>query len=142
MMIYRALQRHLFISFLFFFSWGCQTVTESAHSHENESDSTSFILKPMIALIRHHREYSTHIDGPSCPMYPSCAAYGEKAIRQEGILGLLLLADRLFYRETGNLMEKYVIAPGYLSKEKRYYDPLTDSTPGGPEASLLKEEFR
>jgi hypothetical protein len=122
---------------------GCSSSSRVKESADHSDEAAgSILLQPMLYLIHRHREHSTHIDGATCPMYPSCAAYGEKAMKQKGILGLLLLTDRMFYRETGNLIEKYMVAPEHLSNEKRFYDPLSDSTFGGPGASLLKEDFR
>ena len=74
------------------------------------------------------------MDGARCPLYPTCSAWSEQAIRQHGFYGLLLFLDRLFYREFGALHNHYVAVPIPLSQRLRYYDPLTD-TFGYPEES-------
>jgi hypothetical protein len=80
-------------------------------------------------------------------MYPSCAAYAERAIDEGGLVGMLLFLDRLFYREFGDLSTRYFVAPGRLSRSPRFYDPLEDALPppereqndGRP--SFLREDF-
>ncbi len=76
-------------------------------------------------------------------MYPSCAAYAEKAIRRHSFLGFLLFIDRLFYREVGDLSSKYFVAPSRLSRHARYYDPVEDSLPlfENHRPSLFRESF-
>ena len=84
----------------------------------------------------------THLDGPRCPMYPSCAAYAEKAIRRHGFLGFLLSVDRLFFREAGGLERKYLFAAPHQSRHLRFYDPTEDSLGPARRPSLLREEYR
>ncbi|MBW7857200.1 MAG: membrane protein insertion efficiency factor YidD [Leptonema sp. (in: Bacteria)] len=84
-------------------------------------------LTPAQYIIRQHIEEATHYDGPRCPMYPSCATYGQKAIQEHGWLGFLLTVDRLVYRETGELYAKYSMIHFSDSNWPRYYDPLEDS---------------
>ena len=125
---------------------GCSSAGTPKHepgdpqARANIRQTTPLLLLPLRALIRRHRAYGTHLDGNRCPMFPSCAAYGEQAIEQLGFRGLLLLIDRLFYREVGALENKYLVAPRQLSEHKRYFDPLADSATGS-RPSLLKESF-
>lgn len=106
-----------------------------------------FFMKPFHYIIRQHRELGTHIDGPRCPMYPSCGAYADRIIREDGFSGFLLFVDRLFYREFGRLSDRYMVAPRRLSKSPRYYDPVSDvlppeDAPVGRRPSFFREEFR
>ena len=50
--------------------------------------------------------------------------------------------DRMIYRESGNLYEKYLKTPLKLSKN-RFYDPVEDSLPifKTHHPSFLKEDF-
>lgn len=98
-------------------------------------------MGPLRALVHQHREEATHFDGPRCPMYPSCAAWGDRAMEQAGWLGFLLTVDRLFFRETGRLSEKYVFAPAHMSRDRRYYDPLEDAF-GSSRPDLFHDDFR
>lgn len=82
------------------------------------------------------------MDGPRCPMYPSCATYGDQAVREYGLWGLLMLVDRLFYREFGELRGRYRLAPARISSTPRYLDPVEDAVPPYVlrEPSLLQED--
>ena len=98
------------------------------------------LLQPLDALLDAHTAEYTRYDGPRCPMYPSCAAYAKRAVRQEGFLGLLLFINRLFFAETGDLAARYLVAPRRFSGDPRYYNPLEDDL--GLSPSLWKEDFR
>ena len=110
---------------------------------EPQKEEAPLLLRPLALLIEEHRENTTKMDGPRCPMYPSCAAWAQRAVERHGFLGLLLFVDRLFYRETGALAEKYFFAPRRLSGHLRYYDPLSDTFPllEGKRPSLYGEDF-
>lgn len=62
-------------------------------------------------------------------------------MEQSGWLGFLLTVDRLFFRETGHLSQKYLFAPARMSRERRYYDPLEDSF-GRSRPDLFHDDFR
>lgn len=96
-------------------------------------------LKPVEFIIDQHTDEGTHYDGPRCPMYPSCSAYAKQAIQQKGFYGFLLAIDRLFFREFGNLRNRFFITPRHLSDTPRYYDPLSDSK--GVRPSFFNEDF-
>ncbi len=103
-----------------------------------------FYLWPLFALIHHHREVTTKMDGPRCPLYPTCSAWAEDIIRQKGLLGVMYFIDRLFYREFGPLHEHYLPVPAYRSRRLRYFDPISDSfepREGGTGPSLLRDDF-
>lgn len=117
------------------------TVCKSAQSPA-AGEENPIVFRPMLYLIDRHREEFTHYDGPRCPMYPSCAAYADRAIRQYGFLGALMFANRLFFAETGDLASKYVLVPHRMSEMPRYYDPVSDDIlPGEHRPSLLMEDF-
>lgn len=99
------------------------------------------LLWPLAVLIDRHRTHGTKWDGNRCPMYPSCSAFGQRALVDHGFLGLLLIIDRLFYRETGNLGGKYMLTPRRLSGARRHYDPVADSLPGTRPSLLLEGDF-
>lgn len=98
------------------------------------------LLRPFDALLEAHTREYTHYDGARCPMYPSCAAYARRAVREEGFLGFLYFMNRLFNSETGDLSARYLLAPRRLSGAPRYYNPLEDDL--GESPSLWKEDFR
>ena len=143
-LLLRGLLQKIWVSYFALFIilalGACQTSTKK----------TPFFLRPLQALIKHHREETTHIDGPRCPLYPSCAAYAQRAIEEYGYGGFLVFIDRMVYRESGRLYLKYFCTPKsiYPSGVLRYYDPLEASLPFGEQEtekrqkpSLLKEDF-
>ena len=117
---------------------------ETTESRPEASAASRLAFAPLRAIIRDHRERGTHIDGARCPMYPSCAAYAERALNEGGFMGFLYFIDRLFYREFGRLSERYLLAPRHMSQSPRYYDPLSDVLPpeNGRRASFFREDFR
>lgn len=125
-----------------------QAAEATDHDHTTQEPAGErFYLKPFHYMIKQHREVGTHIDGPRCPMYPSCGAYADRIIREGGFYGLILFIDRLFYREFGRLSDRYMVAPRSLSKSPRYYDPVTDVLPdasrgGEHRPSFFREDFR
>ena len=127
------------ISFTILFLYNCQS------NPSNTTKKAPFFLRPLSSLIKYHIEKGTHVDGPRCSLYPSCATYAKKAIEQHGYRGFLMALDRLIYRETGELYTKYFCTPRKLSKYLRYYDPLDESLPlfasQKRELSFLKEDF-
>lgn len=49
-----------------------------------------------LSLIGFYQKYISGIRGQSCPMYPSCSAYGYEVFKSEGVLkGFLKTSDRL-----------------------------------------------
>ena len=109
-----------------------------------EPDDDSIWTAPFLFLIRKHRQETTAMDGPRCPLYPTCSAYADKAISEYGLTGLIVFLDRLFYREFGDLSDRYLPVPRRLSRDLRYFDPVSDSLPWGdaPGPSLLLEDLR
>ncbi|MBX7057266.1 MAG: membrane protein insertion efficiency factor YidD [Leptospirales bacterium] len=122
---------------------GCFSARPADRSEpESVSEASAAVWsKPILALIRQHRERGTLYDGPRCPLYPSCAAYGEQAIERYGLVGFLLTIERLFFREFGNLEGRYRPASRLQSSDLRYQDPLSDALPwtSPPGPSLLTE---
>lgn len=109
-----------------------------------EGKSDSILFRPLVSVIRRHRERETHIDGPQCKFYPTCSHYAEQAIGRHSILGLLSTIDRIFFREFGGLIEEmYLPVSRNLSEKLRYYDPVEDDLPllRSRRPSLLHEDF-
>lgn len=94
----------------------------------SEKEDVAAGLGLVDALVEYHRTTGTHLDGPRCPMYPSCSAYAHKAIRKHGWYGFLISLERLFFREGGDLSERFPLAGRHLSETPRYLDPLEAST--------------
>ena len=126
----------------------CVSTESAIHSEtiakekEKEVDEP-WLMKPFLFLVKRHRELGTHLDGPRCPMFPSCAAYAQKAVQKHGFAGLMMFVDRLFFREVGELKTRYMVSPKHFSRHRRYYDPVEDALPifKYKRPSLLKEDF-
>lgn len=101
------------------------------------------LFSPLLSIIEGHIKEGTKYDGPKCPYYPSCAAYGKTAIRDHSFIGFLMTIDRLFFRESGMYHKNYFVAPKRLSKHIRFYNPVSDDIPILKEkhGSLYKEDF-
>ena len=100
------------------------------------------MVKPVLKLIRRHRSVDTHMDGPRCPFYPSCSAWGETAFVNHPSTAFLLLLDRMFYREWSR-KKYYLPVPYRKSRDLRYFDPVSDSLPlsKNHRPSLFLEDF-
>jgi tetratricopeptide (TPR) repeat protein len=83
-----------------------------------------------------YREFISGIRGGTCPMYPSCSHYGEAVLRQRGVLGAPLVADRLL--RCGH--EAGLYAPTTLG----YFQPLAmlDVEPGRSTIGLVAQPAR
>jgi uncharacterized protein len=91
-------------------------------------------ISPLQLAVKLFQKYISPVDGPRCPMYPTCSAYALQALRKHGpLLGTFQTVDRLFREgdsdhEHGQPIDKW----GHV----RFYDPLEQNdfwlTPEGP----------
>lgn len=80
---------------------------------------------PLTLAVRFFQKFISPVDGPRCPMYPTCSAYSLQALHKHGpFLGTLLTVDRLYREgdphEHGQPLNKW----GRI----RFYDPLKQNT--------------
>ncbi|HEY5673178.1 MAG TPA: membrane protein insertion efficiency factor YidD [Malonomonas sp.] len=77
---------------------------------------------PLQQAVRLFQKYVSPVDGPRCPMYPTCSTYSLQALHKHGaLLGTFITVDRL-YREVDAQKNFQPIAKwGWL----RFHDPLT-----------------
>lgn len=112
---------------------------QNLHKHK-----APLLLRPLDAWLTLHRKKLTHLDGPRCPLYPSCSSYAQTAIRRYGISGFLSILERLVYRESGKMYLKYIPSSKGSPHNPRFYDPPEESLPFfGPKKrpSFLRENF-
>lgn len=78
----------------------------------------------LAGVIRFYQWGISSQDGPVCPMYPTCSAFGFQAIRRYGPLqGTLMAADRIL-RDNPHAHSHYARTP---QGERLYlYDPVED----------------
>ncbi len=71
--------------------------------------------------VRFFQKYISPVDGPRCPMSPTCSAYALQALDKHGpFVGTLLTVDRLFH-ETDEREHRH---PVKFADRVRFYDPL------------------
>ena len=80
---------------------------------------------PLALAVRFFQKYISPVDGPRCPMYPTCSAYSLQALHKHGpVLGTFLTVDRLYREgdphEHGQPLKKWT--------RIRFYDPLEQNT--------------
>ena len=70
------------------------------------------------------RRYISPVDGPRCPMLPTCSSYAEQALDKHGPwLGIMLTVDRLLHESDPREHRHPVQGPDRI----RYRDPLEDN---------------
>jgi len=81
--------------------------------------------QPLQLAVRFFQKYISPVDGPRCPMYPTCSSYSLRALKQHGpLLGTWQTVDRL-YRESDYRHEHQqpINKWGYI----RFNDPLSNN---------------
>lgn len=80
---------------------------------------------PLQFAVKMFQRYISPVDGPRCPMYPTCSGYARQALRKHGpLLGVFQTVDRLYREgdkehEHGQPINKW----GYI----RFFDPLENN---------------
>lgn len=78
-------------------------------------------IDPLTILIKGFQEFISPVDGERCTMYPTCSAYGIRAIRKHGaLMGFVLTADRIMREFDEHRYAPLVRKHGVL----RFYDPV------------------
>ncbi|SHI54549.1 putative membrane protein insertion efficiency factor [Malonomonas rubra DSM 5091] len=80
---------------------------------------------PLEVAIKLFQKHISSVDGPRCPMYPTCSGYGLQAVKRHGpLLGTFLLVDRLFREQDSELIsQRKIVKYGYI----RFFDPVDDN---------------
>ncbi len=79
-------------------------------------------VSPLQPLVRFFQRYISPVDGPRCPMYPTCSTYALQALDKHGpLLGVFLTVDRLYREIDPNEHQQPITKGGYI----RFDDPLT-----------------
>lgn len=74
--------------------------------------------------IRFFQKYISPVDGPRCPMVPTCSAYALQALEEHGpLLGTMMTVDRLLH-ETDRREHRHPVQTG---DRVRYRDPLENN---------------
>ena len=81
-------------------------------------------FNPLKTGVLFFRRYISPVDGPRCPMYPTCSAYALEALEKHGpFIGAMMVVDRLFH-ESDPREHRHPIQVG---KRLRFYDPVENN---------------
>jgi len=81
-------------------------------------------FSPLTLGVRFFQRYISPVDGPRCPMYPTCSAYALQALERHGALtGSLLTVDRLLHELEPEARRRTLRVGARL----RYFDPLENN---------------
>jgi putative component of membrane protein insertase Oxa1/YidC/SpoIIIJ protein YidD len=106
---------HCLCGFLLAASWGPWEVP-SVPREQTATDNP-----PLQQAVRLFQKLISPVDGPRCPMYPTCSAYSLQALHKHGsAIGAFISVDRL-YREADS---KEHLRPIEKWGRIRFYDPL------------------
>ncbi len=79
---------------------------------------------PLQQAVRFFQKYLSQVDGPRCPMYPTCSAYSLQALQQHGpLLGTFLTVDRLYHEGDPHEQQQPIEKWGNV----RFFDPLENN---------------
>lgn len=79
---------------------------------------------PLQLAVKLFQKYISPIDGPRCPMYPTCSTYSLQALRKHGpLLGVFQTVDRLYREGDPHEHQQPVDKWGYV----RFADPLKNN---------------
>lgn len=100
--------------------WGPWGTTDAKPAVPAAAHDTS----PLDWGVRFFQNYISPVDGPRCPMYPTCSAYARQALAKHGPwLGTMLTVDRLIHENEPQEWQ-HVIRVG---DHDRYHDPLSNN---------------
>lgn len=112
--------------------WGPWEIPEPQNQRIEPSNS------PLQLAVKLFQQYISPVDGPRCPMYPTCSSYAQQALHKHGpLLGALQTVDRL-YRE-GDAVHEHrqpINKWGYV----RFNDPLQNNDFWLPDRPALRTE--
>jgi len=78
-------------------------------------------LHPLKSGIRFFQNFISPVDGPRCPMYPTCSSYAIQALDRHGpLLGSFFTVDRLLHETEPDSRRR----PIRVGDRLRYFDPL------------------
>lgn len=89
-----------------------------------QAQQTTTSKDPLQLAVRLFQKYISPVDGPRCPMYPTCSSYALQALRKHGpLLGTFLTVDRLYHEGDRHEQQQPIDKWGFV----RFYDPLENN---------------
>ncbi|PNU19511.1 membrane protein insertion efficiency factor YidD [Geothermobacter hydrogeniphilus] len=100
--------------------WGPWEVpTHKGSSRQPEHDTS-----PFDQAVHFFQLYISPVDGPRCPMYPTCSAYSRQALARHGPwIGVMLTVDRLIHENDPREKRHPIRVGGRM----RYADPVSNN---------------
>jgi putative component of membrane protein insertase Oxa1/YidC/SpoIIIJ protein YidD len=86
------------------------TISSQSFSEDNNAESPNEVRLVFVAGIRLYQILLSSQDKPRCSFFPSCSHFGQEAISEYGLQGLLMTSDRL-QRCNGMSADHYRINP-------------------------------
>lgn len=100
--------------------WGPWEAGGKPAAHAEEEHDSS----PLDGAVRFFQKYISPVDGPRCPMYPTCSAYARQALAKHGPwIGSMLTVDRLLHENETQERQRTIKVGGRY----RYHDPLSNN---------------
>ncbi len=82
-------------------------------------------ILPLQLAVRAFQTYISPVDGPRCPMYPTCSSYSLQAMRKHGpLIGVFQTVDRLYREGDGKHEHRHPIEKW---EYVRFADPLKNN---------------
>jgi len=79
---------------------------------------------PLKAGVLFFRQYISPVDGPRCPMYPTCSAYALEALDRHGpFIGVMMTVDRLLHESDPSEHR----LPIQVGSRLRFHDPVENN---------------
>jgi len=98
-------------------TWGPWEAKSGRPREEPQADTS-----PFDQAVRFFQRTISRVDGPRCPMYPTCSAYSRQALAKHGPwVGTMLTVDRLIHENDPREKRHPVKIGGRV----RYADPLS-----------------
>ncbi len=99
--------------------WGPWEVPKKSQAAPDANDPGA--LQQAVRLFQKH---ISPVDGPRCPMYPTCSAYSLQALHKHGpAFGVFLTVDRLYREGDPHERQQPIEKWGFV----RFYDPLENN---------------
>jgi putative component of membrane protein insertase Oxa1/YidC/SpoIIIJ protein YidD len=92
-----------------------------APASEHRVDPPEGAADGLLAIYQRHLRRPA-LPGEGCPFHPSCSVFAREAVHRWGVLGLILIVDRLIIREHARASASY--PPICRGGRTRWHDPV------------------
>jgi len=104
--------------------WGPWKTPATSQNHKGQSPLGDGSGGPLQLAVRFYQRYISPVDGPRCPMYPTCSTYALQALDKHGpLMGVFITVDRLYREIDPHEHQQPIVKGDYI----RFYDPLENN---------------